>query len=425
MIKKKKIHVFSFVFICFFLFSIYNIIPSLNFLLFGKPIFLTYGTEKYYVDPNYIYLAKYMCYSTVGTIFFGLFSKKPKSSIIGFDISFKLSFLLFITGILILAIQFYLTGAYQFISVNHGLIREKLFSQPPFYSYFIIIGSYFSAKRISQKKVAKLYWVVFAIMFFSYVFFWVKIGIRGTGLYTLFIGCIGFFRLNQVKVNTKFFKKKYIFYLLIILVGVTYMSLRTRVYDKTTGKLKENPTFGDVVELLKKRPDFLNPGTLEYGASYKNFAIMTHNNFQQDYPFQIYLQSLSYLGKPILKYIIDYDQSIFYRYRDEFFKERKKKMGSSGGTGFSLQYEFAMQGAVIMCFLYLFFVVFINKVSSLSSNKGGHWEFYLILIFPTLITLSRSSLPVNYFVTKLAYSYFFYIVFRLIGVKNNYEKLYK
>ncbi len=422
LLKKKGINPFSFYFILFFIFNIYIIVPATNFLFFGKPIFLPENYKGSYVDDSFHYLAQYVKYSTYIILFFLIIPRRKKegSTINGLRIPFFYALGLFMFGILVLLFQVYTSGAYNYFG-NHGFVRQYLFSQPPFFVYFVSLGIYFSFKEIGLKTVSKHMTLITFLFLILYCFFWVKIGIRGSAFYPLMICVLAFFRTQKLSAYKKFFKKKYLIYLFAVYLGFMYFSIRTRIYNKD-GTRKENPTIEDVIALVKKRPDFLNPGTLEYGASYFNFSVMMRNNFEQDYPLQAYVEGLSTLGRPILKYFIEYDVGLFYRYRDQFFKERKKTLGKSGGTGYSLQYEFYMQGFVLMILISFLTVFFFHRVSLNAEKKGGLWEIYAVLLFTILITFPRSSLTLNFFITRFLYSIIIYSFLKIVRIDENYNK---
>jgi hypothetical protein len=419
LLNKKKINPFSFYFILFFIFNIYIIIPVSNYLLFGKPIFLPKVTLGIYQDPLFQYLSKYVKYSTLTVLFFLIIpaSKKNGETVRGLRIPFFYALLLFIFGIILLVLQVYVSGAYKYIG-NHGFVRQYLFAQPSFYMYFVNLGIYFSFKEIGLKMASKTMSIIVFLLLLFYCFFWVKIGIRGSAFYPLMISVLAFFRTQKPSNFRKFFKKKHLVYLFAVYVGFMYFSIRTRIYNKS-GTRKENPTFEDVIDLIKKRPDFLNPGTLEYAASYYNFSVMMHNDFKQEYPLQAYVESLKTLGKPILGYFINYDVGLFYKYRDQFFKERREKLGKSGGTGYSLQYEFYMQGWILMILISFLVILFFNKVSVNVEKKGGLWEIYAVLLFSVLITFPRSSLTLNFFITRFIYSSIIILFLKVIQIDEN------
>lgn len=392
--KVKRLNIISLYFFVYLIFNLYILIPCINYLILDKILFLA-STEQHYNDPHFIYFSEYLVNSIVGITMYSLISKQQVGKIkTGLELSFNNSLAVVLLGYSLLLFQLLYTGA-LFEVTNGGFFREKIGQFPPIYIYFLYPGLYLCFKNSTNNIQLLLSFLCLAL----YSLFVIYAGTRGAALAAFFVCSAGYFRMRHFII-----RRKYIVRILALFLVFMIFTIKARMPD--------NQPNLSIVEFLKRAPQFANPGTVEYGTSYYNYSILQDKSFQQDFPFQIYLEqfigptSISPTGEKV---------SVFYKYRDTYHAHRKITSGSSGGTGYSLQYEFLDSlGPYLYWVMYLimgFIFYHINQKNKYS--KTGISEIYTILIIPYLITIARSNFMFAILFTKLIYAI---VVFCIISV---------
>jgi len=400
--KIKRVNVFSIYSLAFIFFNLYVVIPILNYLFFNVPIFLS-PIEKHYSDIHFTYFLHFIKNSNIGILLYSVISWEisNQKSTNSFKLNHKVAFVFFIIGYILLIIQLLITKSYNYIG-NGGFFRQHFFSFPPLYFYLTLPTLFLLGKSIANREISKLRLLIYLPLIFLYIFQWLIFGIRNIALYTLLVFLIGLFIDKRIKIKISF---KWLLLVVIVFFVFIFYSIRTRM------RTESKPTITEVVEFGLKNPIFINPGALEYGTSYYNYAIMKRYNFEEDYFFEHYL---------LLNFSVFYrilginNQTLFYRYRDNYFPEYKQKAGSSGGSGWSIQYEFEMVFGKYFYWVMYLFLGTVFWIISLKSNKSGIWALFMVFLIPSIIMFARSPLVLLNFITKFLYAYLFYHFFIFI-----------
>ena len=396
--KIKKVSLLSLYFFAYAIFNLYVIIPSINYLLLGKALFLA-PTDKIFSDTEFYHLGQYLKNSTIGILIYSSISMKQIGKVSkGILLSYQSSLILFTFGVVLLLFQVFHTGAIAHIG-DGGYFRQQMGKFPPIYTYFIYIGLYLMFK--SSKSWLNFYFSLFMLLI--YILFIIYAGTRGAALAALFISASGYFRHRTFSINRKVIVR-------IVLLFAIFMFFTVR------SRMPDNRPNMSMLEFIKIAPQFVNPGTVEYGTSYYNFAIMNEYSFHQDFPFQIYYEQ--FVGPTAISPTGD-TVSVFYKYRDMYHAERKEKSGSSGGTGYSLQYEFYDNLGSFYWLMYLLMGALFYYISQKNKySENGISELYTVMLIPYIVTIARSNFIVAILFTKLIYAIILFMAFSLLFKKH-------
>lgn len=388
--------------ITFFFFNAYVLLPILNdVFILGEPIYVP-PFQNAFNDFEHKHFVYFLQVSLVSLFAYTLFSiPHKKAPARGIEISLIQSLLLFLLGIAFFFAELFISGANAFIFSNSGMVREKMGSVLPFHEYIIITSSYFCGKTFTLKRNDVLLKILSLLFIFLFAFFLIISGFRGDGLVVILAFVVGYSRNERI-----IFRLKYILTFALVFFGIVSISISQRAKTVDIPKL---------VEFVSENPQFLNLTTIEYFAAYYNFNIMHSNNFSADYPMQSYIENFSLTFKQYLNPNPN-DKPYIYIYRDRFHSSRKKKSGTSGGTGFSIHYESIMNlGPYLFWVSFVFIGLVFSFIDKLAIKHGYQFELLPVLLLPEVITFARSPLPVFALFTKLIYA--IAIIYMLVFIK--------
>ncbi|WP_456867480.1 O-antigen polymerase [Galbibacter sp. BG1] len=276
----------------------------------------------------------------------------------------------------------------------------------PYEGFFYISIALFSLFLINIKvRYLSFYYAIQFIGSISFVLFInLIIGERGLlviGMAIFFLGYYSHIRMTSLK-----FK-----YLIILSVLYILFNTLTLLREKS---IKYNGAIDFYTNNKEMLYRLMNPANTEFAASAFNYRIFYHYK-ESDYQFE--------LGKTYTEILVAFfptyiypnkPKSITYKFRDEYFPERKKQ-GSSAGTGFSSLMEaymnFGYFGPFIIYFIFVFIIIYIE---SKRGEKSLLIKCIYLLLLNILLIFSRSASQYILFTSIL---YFIQVIFVVLLYK--------